>query len=302
MFRREAVLSEQTITILATRWENTMLLRHRDSGLHLLIDCGVYAPNVDRLCGMLEALGSSADRVDAILMTHMHTDHYHAAGVQGLLDRRAPQRLPLPFHLHAEEPVVEPFDRERLALRRFDDAPFAMAAPSSSVTVIPVRMSHSAACCGFRIGDDYIGGDGPTKEVFGRRVMTLLGAFGGRPVRSLYVDLEAESVQTIRRADIPDTRKKTMLESHGIATDVVEALARPQLRPFFAQLQRLVPMHVTPLVNDESGETNARLIREARDHHGFTFDVPVVPMGFQDVRGEAEPDTRGSRPPGRDEP
>ena len=285
-------MSKQTITILSTRWENTILLQDRASGLDVLVDFGVHAPNVQRLCGMLDELGSSAARIDAIIMTHMHTDHYNGDGLPAFLGRRPAARLPLPFYVHEEEPVEEPFDAERLELMRFTDSPFHIAGPSGSLEVVPVRMSHPIACCGFRIVDDYIGGDGPTREVFGDRVMSVLGAFDGRPVRSLYLDLEAISPQTVLNADIPDTRKKTMLENHGLVSDVVEALARPELRPFFEQLERVVPLHVTPVVNDESGETNARLIRDARDRHGFTFDVPVVPMGFQEVKSE----TRNPKP------
>jgi glyoxylase-like metal-dependent hydrolase (beta-lactamase superfamily II) len=284
-------MDDQTITILSTRWENSMLVRHRGSGLDVLIDFGVYASNVDRLCGMVEALGASADRIGAILMTHMHTDHYHGEGLLAFLDRRPAGSLPLPFYLHEEEPLVEPFDANRLDVRRFDDEPFAIPGPSGMLDVIPVRMSHSRACCGFRIGDDYIGGDGPTREVFGHRIMTVLGAFDGRSVRSMYVDLEAISVESIMRADIPETRKRTMLDSHGIVTDVIEAISRPELRPFFARLERLVPLHVTDLVNDVSGKTNACLIRDARDREGFTFEVPVVPMGFQD----GKPETRDAK-------
>jgi hypothetical protein len=39
---------------------------------------------------------------------------------------------------------------------------------------------------------------------------------------------------------------------------------------------------VTPEVNDATGRENVRVITEARDRLGFTFDVPVVPAGIRE--------------------
>ena len=62
-------------------------------------------------------------------------------------------------------------------------------------------------------------------------------------------------------------------------------MKRPELKGFFSQLESLSCLHVTPGVNDATGLTNTTLITEARDRLGFTFEVPIVPAGIQDLSG-----------------
>ena len=111
----------------------------------------------------------------------------------------------------------------------------------------------------------------------------IAGKAGSAPVRRMCLDMEATDRETVRRSDMTDDRKGRVLTGHGFVSDFIAQLERPELRTFFNRLERLVCLHVTDGVNDATGRENSRLISEARDRLDFTFDVPVVPAGFQDV-------------------
>ena len=87
----------QEVTVLATRWPNVILLRNREADLDLLIDAGFFAEQFDSIESMLGRLSSGAVRVDAILITHMHTDHCRSGGLRELLCRRPDELGDLPF-------------------------------------------------------------------------------------------------------------------------------------------------------------------------------------------------------------
>lgn len=276
-------LPDQTVTVLATRDPNCLLVQHRVSGVDLLVDFGFKADDIVVLEGMLERLGTSAGAIGAVLMTHMHGDHFRDAGLRAFLERRPADAPPLPFYVHRDEPVHPSFDLCGLDVRRFDETPFAVTGPRGSVTVQPVRMTHTPGTCAFRIGDDFLGCDSSLREVFSDRVLRIINPPGGSPLRGLYVDMQALDREAVLASDFTGERKRNVLAWHGLVSDMVSILERPELRTFFVGLKRLVCLHVTAGVNDASGRTNARLITEARDRLGFTFEVPVVPAGIQDL-------------------
>jgi len=175
------------------------------------------------------------------------------------------------------------FDLSGLEVRRFDETPFEISGSVGSVMVQPVRVTHTPGSCAFRIGDDYLGCDSSLREVFSDRVLRVINPPGGGPVRGLYVDMQAIDPEAVLSSDFTEERKRNILAWHGLISDMVAILERPELREFFRGLKSLTCLHVTAGVNDASGRTNTRLITEARDRLGFTFEVPVVPAGIQDL-------------------
>lgn len=276
-------MDRQTVTVLATRWENTLLVQHVGAGLDLLVDFGFCAGHIDFLEHLLARRRTSIATITAVLMTHLHGDHFDSAGLGEFLRRRSAGGAPeLPVYVHRDEPGAEQLRRPGTRLVRLQERAFAVAGAHGTVEVRPVRLTHTAGTCGFRIGPDYIGADSSLREVFGERVMRVLDAEGG-PVRRLYLDMEAIDEAAVLAADMTPQRRRVILTEHGMVSHLVEAMERRELRPFFSQLQRLTCLHVTPDVNDPSGRENARLITQARDRLGFTFEVPVVPAGIQEL-------------------
>ena len=276
-------MSDQTVTVLATRDPNCILVQHHASGISLLVDFAWTSEQVDTLETMLARLGTSADAIDAVLLTHLHGDHFREAGLREFLRRRSPAAPKLPLWRHRDEPVPDPVDMTGFDVRRFDESPFEITGYGGTLTVVPVRMTHTPGTCGFRIGDDYLGCDSSLAEVFSKRVLSVLNPSDGGPVRGLFIDMQALDRETVMKSDVTDERKRNMLKWHGLVSEMVAIMGRPDLREFFGGLERLVCLHVTPGVNDPTGLTNARLISETRDRLAFTFDVPVVPTGIQNV-------------------
>src|SRR5437868_6231727 len=57
------------------------------NGFGLLIDCGLPARD---LTARLAAVGTSWDRVHAVVLTHTHTDHWNARAFSAFRTRRIP--------------------------------------------------------------------------------------------------------------------------------------------------------------------------------------------------------------------
>ncbi len=277
------LLAGRSVTVLATRWENCLLFRDESAQLEMFIDFGFHAGSLDRVEGTLAQLSTTLPEVNVILMTHLHADHYDPQGLAELVRRRTSAGAgPLRFYVHRDEPEQNRPQGPGVQVIVFGDEPFEIRGLSGSLTVQPVRVTHSAGTCAFRIGEDYIGADSSLKEVFSDRVLDVLGASGTDPVKRMFLDMEALDVESIEKAEISPERRTIMLTQHGIATDLVAAMERPELKKFFEQLEQLTPLHVTPEVNDATGVANARVIAEARDRLGFSFHVPVVSAGFQE--------------------
>ncbi|MBN2496605.1 MAG: MBL fold metallo-hydrolase [Deltaproteobacteria bacterium] len=119
---------------------NATLLRW--GSFRLLIDCGLSARE---LACRFETLGERIEDLDALCVTHEHSDH--VTGLAGLLRRHAYQ---LPVHL--TEPTAE---RLRIGRRaRAALAPIAPGRPfqAGPLEIVPFRVSHDAAePVGFRI-------------------------------------------------------------------------------------------------------------------------------------------------------
>ena len=276
-------MHQQTVTVLATRDPNCILVQHHASEIGLFVDFAFLPQQIDVLEAMLDKLGSSPAAIDAILVTHLHGDHFRDEGLREFLRRRPPDAATLPVYVHRDEPVHPTFDLSGLDVRRFDETPFEISGSGGSVPVQPVRMTHTPGSCAFRIGDDYLGCDSSLREVFSDRVLRTINPPDGRPVRALYVDMQAIDPEAVLSSDFTEERKRNILAWHGLISDMVAILERPELRDFFRGLECLTCLHVTAGVNDASGRTNARLIAEARDRLGFTFEVPVVPAGLQNL-------------------
>jgi len=77
----------------------------------VLIDAGFSAK---RICGMLEAVGESIDRIDAVFLTHEHSDH--AQGMRGLAKRAD---LPVFANRDTADAVQAKYCRKRVNWQHF---------------------------------------------------------------------------------------------------------------------------------------------------------------------------------------
>ena len=124
-------------------------------GFGLLIDCGLQAKD---LTGRLALAGSSWDRINAVVLTHTHTDHWNGRVLANIRS----QRSPLYCHeahqeyLDGASPSFAPLHRAKL-VRTFDAESIIEFAPG--LTGRPVWVSHdSEPTFGFRF--DYRDADG----------------------------------------------------------------------------------------------------------------------------------------------
>src|SRR5262249_40583543 len=69
------------------------------NGFGLLIDCGLH-PRI--LSARLREVGASWDAINAVILTHTHSDHWKDLTLADLRSRK------IPFHAHAETPVSTP--------------------------------------------------------------------------------------------------------------------------------------------------------------------------------------------------
>ena len=122
----------------------------------LLIDCGLH-PRM--LAARLAEVGSSWEKVSAVILTHTHGDHWKDLTLADLRSRRIPLWAHPAHHDHlaVAAPAYEALDRAKLTRAYQADHPHEVG---PGLVVRPVRVSHdSDPTFAFRI-DGFSGGAG----------------------------------------------------------------------------------------------------------------------------------------------
>jgi phosphoribosyl 1,2-cyclic phosphodiesterase len=113
-------------------------------GTRLLIDCGLGRRELRR---RLDAVGTSAERLDAVLLSHEHTDHSGGAGI-------ASRSFSAP--LHATWPTFAGIEKRLGALCGLVEFEAGNPFEVGSLRVEPFSLPHDAAdTCGFIIDDGH---------------------------------------------------------------------------------------------------------------------------------------------------
>ena len=135
---RDALLT--TVHTLASGSSGNALLLSCD-GTHLLMDAGI---SCRRITSALGELGLTPEDLDAVFITHTHTDHI--AGLRTLLRRGV-------FSIRATERTCRELEyRLEPAAERLEPIPLCCPVTVGGCTVTAFPTSHDApGCCGYRV-------------------------------------------------------------------------------------------------------------------------------------------------------
>ncbi len=115
----------------------------RSAGATVLIDAG---KSLRTLSSALKSAGCDVGKLDAIFVTHEHSDHTAALAVLS-------KKHPIPIHM--TEPTVEGLARSGVVLRYAVKHPLLFEVKVGDLTVRSFELSHdSDACVGYRIDTD----------------------------------------------------------------------------------------------------------------------------------------------------
>ena len=167
-------------TVLASGSGGNATLLEAD-GFGLLIDCGLH-PRF--LSARLAAVGASWEKVDAVVLTHTHGDHWKDLTLAECCSRRIPVYAhPAQLnHLNTAAPSFDALRRGNLT-RSYADGRVIDLAPG--LTCRPIRVSHdSDPTFAFRFDYRDAAGDGPAWAVghasdLGCVTDELIAAFAG---------------------------------------------------------------------------------------------------------------------------
>jgi phosphoribosyl 1,2-cyclic phosphodiesterase len=126
-------------TVLASGSSGNAALVEAD-GFGLLIDCGLH-PRM--LTARLAEVGASWAKVNAVILTHTHGDHWKDLMLADLRSRKIPLWAHPAHHDHlaAAAPAFESLDRAKLTRAYQADHPHELA---PGLVVRPVRVSHDS--------------------------------------------------------------------------------------------------------------------------------------------------------------
>jgi phosphoribosyl 1,2-cyclic phosphodiesterase len=195
-----------------------------DGTTTVLLDCGFSAKEVSR---RLAGAGISADSVQAILLTHEHSDHIR--GVDVFSRRHAPNCRVL-----ASRGTLRSRELARLSAERREVAP-GQSVRVGTLEVVAFRTSHDAAQpVGYRIssGDDSVGVVTDTGVLTEEAIEALTG------VRVLGIESNHD-LRMLERGPYPAFLKDRIRSARGHlsnadAADALERLASDALEQVFA--------------------------------------------------------------------
>ena len=113
-----------------------------DSNTHILVDAGVSLKKIELA---LESIGSSADMINAIIVTHEHTDHSKSLGTIS-------KKYNIP--IYANKPTWDTLDSQKEKIAKENQKLFVPEKQFSigDLSIYPFRTPHDAVCpCGFNI-------------------------------------------------------------------------------------------------------------------------------------------------------
>jgi len=138
---------------------NASLLEY--DGFGLLIDCGLH-PRF--LTARLQSIGASWDRVNAVVLTHTHTDHWKDATLADLRSRKIPLHAH-PQHFTHMDRVAPSFPSLHGAGLAREYAEGVRIELSPTLSCLPLRVSHdSVPTFAFRV-DGSDGGPSPAWSI-----------------------------------------------------------------------------------------------------------------------------------------
>ena len=142
-------------TVLASGSSGNAALLETD-GFGLLIDCGLH-PRM--LTARLREVGASWDAVNAVILTHIHGDHWKDLTLASLRSRRDPACTPTRDHLDhlgSAARAYESLHRARLTREYADGQPLELSLASScgrcGSRTTPSRLSRFASIGAIRKG------------------------------------------------------------------------------------------------------------------------------------------------------
>jgi len=209
-----------------------------DQGVSVLIDAGKSGREIEDRMGRL---GKSLEDVDAIVITHKHSDHISGAGVLS-------RRFGIPVYMSEEV-----YSGARLG--KFESKIFSGDFKIGSLRVKPVATSHNVSSCGFVVGKfGYFTDTGIITEHM-EKVIPNLNA----------ILLESNhDVELVRTGHYPAFLKKWILSDEGHLSNVITSsiIQEKGKNLSFVLLGHLSENHNTP---DIASETYNALVKRRID-------------------------------------
>ena len=242
---------------------NAAIIRDAETGRSLLVDCGIC---VSAFFGRCDEAGVDPSGIEAVLVTHAHSDHTSGLGVvlRGLAKRGCTP--PLYAHPLARNCSKRIEETEGL-VEQFDIAhgkPFEVA----GMTVTPFPTSHDSegsTCFRFEVGDDALGYMTDTGIVTPEAHDALTG------VRILAIESNHDKAM-LKEGSYPPFLKWRILGKEGHLSN---AQCRKQVVSLLHPgLEHVVAMHVSE--NNNTFELPADVLSEALAAHGHKACVHVA--------------------------
>ena len=223
---------------------NAAIVRNIEAERSVLVDCGITKRDFFERC---EVLGADPTEIEAVLVTHTHTDHTSGLGVvlRGLARQHSePALYTHPLVHQASTRVQEVED-----LVEINELAYNQALNLAGMTILPFPTSHDVdASCGFRFEaeDDALGYMTDTGYVTPEAHSALKG------VRILAIESNHD-VGMLREGPYPYVLQQRILGDEGHLSndqccEEVELLLHPNL-------EQIVAMHIS--------------------EHNNTFGIPV---------------------------
>jgi phosphoribosyl 1,2-cyclic phosphodiesterase len=270
-------------------------------GFGLLIDCGLH-PRL--LSARLAAVGSSWEKVNAVILTHTHGDHWKNLTLADLTRRRIPLYTH-PAHQTFLSDIAAAFDPLYRAslVRTYGDGNSLAVAPG--MTCLPVRVSHdSEPTFAFRF--DHADADGPAWALgyasdLGVGSAELVGAFTGVDVLAIEYNHDERMERNSGR---PAHLVRRVLGDDGHlsnrqAADLTRVIAR-ESGP--GHITHLIQLHLSrdcnhPVLAESAGRNALAEVCPAASVVTAKQDEPArsIPLGRRSGVTRRAPDSRPAR-------
>ncbi|MBN1809818.1 MAG: MBL fold metallo-hydrolase [Planctomycetes bacterium] len=249
------------------------------AGDHVLFDMQV-SPALGFQDALAEA-GVEARRISAVLLTHLHSDHFSPPAARWLLKASecifAVGRTPFEDVAARQDDysaaIADIHDAGRLVLLdgsgRMEINGHGVAYASTTHGLSLKGVSHPQGNTAYRVRNVLVGGDTPVTQIFSPRAECVRAP----GVEVLCVNLAHFSRQDVAEQDYPELRKHRWRTEHGMVEDLLAAMRSEEHSAFFRGLRTLIPCHVRRQPRDGSLQLYEREIAGTAAECGYCFEV-----------------------------
>lgn len=249
-----------------------------DENSDILFD--MACPGDSNLENELKKHGSSPERIKHIFITHFHGDHYFADVAWKLVQKNATVYMETnnwKDHF-GEELLVDqiPFSRKIEKAGKIKLLNLRDKMQLGKYELVWDNFDHvNARNLAYRLNDFFVTGDAPLQEIFdeNNEFTNRLLCTDKPVIKTAALNINQISVEDMIKRGETKVRIKYLNNHTGTLENLETAMRKDFFKPFFMNLDVIIPHHLRCCPLDEMAEAITEKLNQIKKEYGYKYEI-----------------------------